>query len=87
MQIYYSHRVLLVSTYPQKFISRIPAVGTEGQTAIEKSALFICHAYYRHYHFFQAYTAMLKCITVIVYKMIVVVGVAQKNIAFGKNER
>ena len=48
--------------------------------------LFIGHTYYRNDHFFQAYAAMLKCIAVIVYKMIVIIRVAKKQVAFGKNK-
>ena len=49
--------------------------------------LLIRHSYYRNNHFFQTYAAMLKGIAVVIYKMIVIIRVAKKNIAFGKNKR
>jgi hypothetical protein len=42
---------------------------------------------YRNNHFFKTHPSMLKCISVIIGKMIVIIGITQKQIALGENER
>lgn len=49
--------------------------------------LFIRHPYYRNDHFLQAYTAVLEGIAVIIGKVIIVIGITQVQVAFGKDER
>lgn len=52
-----------------------------------QKVLFTLHFDHRHYHFFQAHTAMLKCILIIINIVIVIIRVAKKAILLGKNER
>ena len=49
--------------------------------------LLIRHPYHRHNHLLQANAAMLKSVAVIISEMIIIIGVAQIQVAFGKDER